>query len=40
MFPTLTEDEIAQVIEAVRSVPKHAHATNGRAAAANVAAKT
>jgi dTDP-4-amino-4,6-dideoxygalactose transaminase len=33
MFPTLTEGEIAQVIEAVRSFPKYAKSSNGRAAA-------
>jgi perosamine synthetase len=31
MFPTLTENEIEQVIEAVRSYPKYVRASNGRA---------
>ncbi len=29
LFPTLTDDEIAQVIEGVRSYPKYARSTNG-----------
>jgi dTDP-4-amino-4,6-dideoxygalactose transaminase len=33
LFPGLTDDEIAQVIEGVKSYPKHARGSNGRAAA-------
>jgi perosamine synthetase len=39
MFPTLTEAEIGQVIEAVRSFPKYASASNGRATPENVPAQ-
>ena len=39
MFPTLTEGEIEQVIEAVRSLPKYARSSNGQGAVAGVAAK-
>jgi hypothetical protein len=39
MFPTLTEAEIEQVIEAVRSFPKYASASNGRATPENVPAQ-
>jgi perosamine synthetase len=38
MFPTLTGSEIEQVIEAVRSFPKYARASNGKTAS-GVAAK-
>ena len=33
LFPTLTADEIAQVIEAVKTYPKYARSSNGRAGA-------
>lgn len=32
LFPTLTDDETGQVIEGVRSFPKHARSSNGHAA--------
>jgi perosamine synthetase len=39
MFPTLTESEIEQVIEAVRSFPRHANSANGHAGTGVAAAK-
>ena len=33
LFPTLTDSEIAQVIDGVRSFPKHARSTNAHASA-------
>ncbi len=37
LFPTLTDSEIAQVIEGVKSYPKHSRGSNGRAAASTAA---
>ena len=38
MYPTLTESEVEQVIEAVRSYPKYARSSNGRGATPGVPA--
>jgi len=38
MYPTLTESEVEQVIEAVRSYPKYARSSNGRSATPGVPA--